>query len=96
MSAVMSSWVTDAGRADTARLATTAMAATNLREVGAVVEGYYAAASVKALSERLGVELPICRIVYGILYENADATKAVHELMSRDRRSEFDYRWDSE
>ncbi len=66
-----------------------------LREVGAVVEGYYAAASVKALSEKLGVDLPICRSVYGILYENADVTKAVHELMSRDRRSEFDYRWDS-
>ena len=64
-----------------------------LREVGAVVEGYYAAASVRSLSEKLGVELPICQSVYGILYEDHDPEEAVHTLMSRDRRSEFDFGW---
>ncbi len=63
-----------------------------LREVGAVVEGYYAAASVKDMAEKLKVELPICRSVYGILYENSDPEKTVAALMTRDRRSEFD--WD--
>ena len=65
-----------------------------LREVGAVVEGYYSAASVVSLADRLGVELPICRCVYDLLYNDMDPEKTVHRLMSRDRRSEFDYRWD--
>ncbi len=65
-----------------------------LREVGAVVEGYYAAASVRSLGEKLGVELPICRSVYGILYEDGDPEETVRALMGRDRRSEFDYGWD--
>lgn len=65
-----------------------------LREVGAVVEGYYAAASAMSLGEKLGVELPICRSVYGILYEDNDPEKTVRTLMGRDRRSEFDFGWD--
>ncbi len=65
-----------------------------LREVGAVVEGYYAAASVKELGEKLGVELPICRSVYGLLYEDQEPEEAGRRLMQRDRRSEFDYNWD--
>ena len=65
-----------------------------LREVGAVVEGYYAAESVCQLADRLGVELPICRSVYGILYQELDPAKVARSLMGRDRRSEFDYRWD--
>ena len=65
-----------------------------LREVGAVVEGYYAAASVRELADRLDVELPICRGVYSILYEELDPAGEVSALMGRDRRSEFDYRWD--
>ncbi len=60
-----------------------------LREVGAVVEGYYAAASVMELAKKLGVELPICRCVYSILYEDMDPEQTVHALMTRDRRSEF-------
>lgn len=65
-----------------------------LREVGAVVEGYYAAASVTGLADKLEVELPICRSVYGILYEELDPAESVRTLMARDRRSEFDFRWD--
>ena len=66
-----------------------------LREVGAVVEGYYAAASVTELGKRLGVELPICQSVYGVLYEEQDPEEMLRRLMRRDRRSEFDYyNWD--
>ncbi len=65
-----------------------------LREVGAVVEGYYAAASVSELGKKLGVELPICQSVYGVLYEDQDPEDMLHRLMKRDRRSEFDYNWD--
>ncbi len=64
-----------------------------LREVGAVVEGYYAAASVTELADKLGVELPICRCVYGVLYDDRDPEKVFRYLMGRDRRSEFDYDW---
>ncbi len=65
-----------------------------MREVGAVVEGYYAAASVMSLAGMLSVELPICRCIYGILYENADPERTLRELMKRDGRSEFDYDWE--
>ncbi len=65
-----------------------------LREVGAVVEGYYAAASATELGKKLEVELPICQSVYEILYEDADPGEMLHRLMNRDRRSEFDYDWD--
>ena len=64
-----------------------------LREVGAVVEGYYAAASVRELADKLDVELPICRCVYGVLYDDRDPEKVFRYLMGRDRRSEFDYDW---
>ena len=39
-----------------------------LAETGGVVEGYYAAASMHQLAEKTGVEMPICRCVYEILY----------------------------
>ena len=39
-----------------------------MAEVGAVVEGYYAADSIHQLSRREGVEMPICRSVYEVLY----------------------------
>ena len=65
-----------------------------LREVGAVVEGYYAAESVCQLAQRLGTEMPICRCVYDILYREMEPADTVRALMRRDRRSEFDYRWD--
>ncbi len=61
-----------------------------LREVGAVVEGYYAAKSVLALSEKLHTELPICRSVYEILYEAAEPESVFLGLMNRERRSEFE------
>ena len=39
-----------------------------VQETGGVVEGYYAAASMHQLAEKTGVEMPICRCVYEILY----------------------------
>lgn len=39
-----------------------------MTEVGAVVEGYYAAESIYQLSQREGVEMPLCRSVYEVLY----------------------------
>ena len=42
------------------------------------------------LSERYQVELPICRAVHAILYENADPREQLTELLRRGLRAEFD------
>lgn len=59
-----------------------------MEEVGAVVEGYYAAKAAHDLSRRAGVDMPICAEAYSVLYENKDARAAIRELMTRTRRSE--------
>ena len=61
-----------------------------MREVGATVEGYYAAASAAALADRLEVEMPICRCAYGVLYEDQPVASVVEGLMTRQRRPEDD------
>ena len=64
-----------------------------IKEVGAVVEGYYAAANAKALAEKVGVEMPITEAAYKVLYEGLDVHQVVPELMRREKRSENDTRW---
>ena len=66
-----------------------AQVAGDLGERRAVVEGYYAAQSVTALAEKLGVRMPICRCVHAILFEGKNPSAALTELMLRDKRSEF-------
>ncbi len=63
------------------------------KEVGAVVEGCYAAQSAKELSDELGVDMPICRAVYAALYEGAEVAPTVHALMSRQPKRESDSCW---
>jgi glycerol-3-phosphate dehydrogenase (NAD(P)+) len=53
-----------------------------------VVEGVPAARAVHQVAERLGVDMPICREIYGIMYENKPARAAVQALMGREVRSE--------
>lgn len=60
-----------------------------LKEVGAVVEGYYAAASVRRMGQSLGVTMPICNCIYEMLYEDYPTDGAVRRLMERDRKEEF-------
>ena len=60
-----------------------------MEEVGAVVEGYYAAESVHQLSEREGVEMPICRCVYEVLYQGKQVRTVVGELMTRAKKDEL-------
>jgi len=62
-------------------------------EVGAVVEGYYAAESVHQLAERTGVETPICRCAYEVLYQGRDVREAMGELMNRARKDENENAW---
>ena len=44
--------------------------------------------SVRALSEKLSVEMPICDAVYESLYEGLDPKEAVNRLMTRELGSE--------
>lgn len=64
-----------------------------MKEVGAVVEGYYATESAWQLAQRLGVEMPITESAYRVLYEGMDARKITAELMSREKKNELDEGW---
>ena len=61
-----------------------------LEEIGAVVEGYYAAASAKALAEKAGVEMPITFGAYETLYEGKDPREVLAQLMARQRKDELE------
>ena len=57
---------------------------------GAVVEGYYAAASAKELADKAGVEMPITFGAYEVLYEEKDPHEVLRPLMSRQARDELE------
>ncbi|MGM9618575.1 MAG: NAD(P)H-dependent glycerol-3-phosphate dehydrogenase [Oscillospiraceae bacterium] len=59
-----------------------------MTEIGAVVEGYYAAESACSLARRLGLEMPICQAVYAVLYQGADPREMVGALMNREKKQE--------
>lgn len=59
-----------------------------LSAVGAVVEGFYAAGSVRALAKKTGVEMPIVEAAYRVIHEGISTAEAVQELLHRQRRPE--------
>ena len=59
-----------------------------MEQVGAVVEGYYAAKSAWELCRKQQVEMPIIRAAYQVLYEGADPRQAVTQLLLRRRKAE--------
>ena len=59
-----------------------------MQEVGAVVEGYYAAKSAYELGKSVGVEMPIVEAAYKVLYENASARDVTLRLLGRPRKAE--------
>ncbi len=61
-----------------------------MASVGAVVEGYYAAKSAYALSQKQGVDMPIVSAAYAVLYEDVDALEAVKALLLRSRKAELE------
>ncbi len=61
-----------------------------MAEVGAAVEGYYAAKSAWELAQKLGVEMPIVRAAYAVLYEDIPTQKVVEALLSRSRKAEHE------
>ncbi|MCI0430133.1 MAG: NAD(P)-dependent glycerol-3-phosphate dehydrogenase [Rhodospirillales bacterium] len=58
--------------------------------IGQTVEGVYAAAAVRVLSRRHGVEMPICDQVHRVLREGVAPQDAVAALLGRARRAEHD------
>ena len=61
---------------------------TAMKEVGAVVEGYFAAKSAYALGKQQGIDMPITEAAYKVLYENAPAGETFQSLMTRSRKAE--------
>ena len=59
-----------------------------MQEVGAVVEGYYAAKSAYELGKAKGIDMPITEAAYKVLYEGANVKDAVQQLLSRNRKAE--------
>jgi glycerol-3-phosphate dehydrogenase (NAD(P)+) len=59
-----------------------------LAEIGQAVEGYAAARAIQAVAARAGVEMPLCAMVYRVLYEKLPAHEAVRTLMSRPIKAE--------
>ncbi len=57
-------------------------------QVGAVVEGYYAAKSAWELCKKKSVEMPIVQAAYNVLYQNMAADAAVHKLLERSPKPE--------
>ena len=63
-------------------------AADAAREIGFVVEGMYGARTVWEVAQRRGVDMPICELVYRLLYEGMTPEDAVLALMSRSLKPE--------
>ena len=59
-----------------------------MEQVGAVVEGYYAAKSAWELCVKQGVEMPILQAAYKVLYEGASAAEATKKLLVRQPKAE--------
>lgn len=64
-----------------------------VKEIGAVVEGYYAAATARALAQKAGVEMPITEAAYQVLYHGKDPHAVIVELMTRERKHELEDSW---
>ncbi len=59
-----------------------------LKQVGAVVEGYYATKAVHELVKGMDIDLPICSGMYSLLYEHKSLGDVFRELIGRDKRTE--------
>lgn len=59
-----------------------------LKLISMTVEGYYACLSAVKLADSLGVDAPVIRTCYDILYNGKRPKNALNELMSRPQKSE--------
>jgi glycerol-3-phosphate dehydrogenase (NAD(P)+) len=61
-----------------------------LAEIGQAVEGYAAARAIHEVAAAAKVEMPLCEMVYRVLYQDLPAKEAVRSLMSRPIKAEAD------
>ena len=59
-----------------------------MKEVGAVVEGYYATKSAWEMAKHLGVDMPIIEAAHAVLYEGYEAAQVVSALLNRSKKPE--------
>lgn len=59
-----------------------------LSEMGMVVEGVRTTKAVYSLAEKEGVEMPIMKQLYAVLFENKKPEQALEELMERGKKHE--------
>lgn len=59
-----------------------------LADTKAIIEGIWTTKSLHVLAERLGIDMPVSREVYQILFEGQDIARAVANLMNRPPTSE--------
>ena len=57
-------------------------------QIGAVVEGYYAAKSAGELAKKFGVDMPIVRAACAVLYEGVPTSQVVEQLLNRSKKPE--------
>ncbi len=55
-----------------------------------LAEGYYTVKAMLELGAQYGVELPICRAVYDILYEKVNPESVLQDLFARGLKGEFE------
>jgi glycerol-3-phosphate dehydrogenase (NAD(P)+) len=60
-----------------------------VEEMNMVAEGVKSTRGVLALAHRYEVEMPIAEKVGSVLYDKADVGQALHELMTREAKSEY-------
>jgi len=59
-----------------------------IEEVQMVVEGVRTAKAAHILSQKYGVEMPITKQAYAVLFEGKSPEEAVRDLMGRDKKHE--------
>lgn len=62
-----------------------------LSQVHMVVEGVKTAAAANDLAKRYGVEMPICRQAYEVLFEGKNPKNAIYDLMIREKKTETEW-----
>ena len=59
-----------------------------VKEIGMTVEGYHCAKAAYELSQKHGIDMPIVRETYNVLYEGLSVKEAISRLMERPKRHE--------
>ena len=64
--------------------------ATIRAQLGGVAEGIPTTRAARAISKRLGIEMPITELMHAVLFEGKDPRVASMELMARDPKNELE------